>query len=394
VFGNPHSENAPSRGSTGAIEHARARILAFFHADPREYDVVFTANATGAVHQVAQSFPFTTDSRLVLTADNHNSVNGMRAYAERQGAAVSYVPLDAELRALSPDHALEPTGAPSLFAYPAQSNFSGVRHPLEWIALAQRRGYHVLLDAAAFVASSALRLDDVHPDFVCISSYKIFGYPTSVGALIARRASLDVLERPWFAGGTVDFVSVQNRMHQLHPGVQRFEDGTPDFLGIAAVSDGFDFIESIGMARISAHVNALTARLLAGMTSINDAAGYERIVVYGPRDLTRRGGTVAFNIAGEAGRIMPFEVVESAANARGVAVRGGCFCNPGAAERAFGIPAARSLECLRGSPFSIPAMRACLDGSAVGAVRASVGIANDNRDIDRLLDVLLSVHGA
>src|SRR6185369_4728642 len=58
VYGNPHSENAPSRASTSMLEDARAQTLRFFGADPREYDVVFTANASGAIRILAEAFPF------------------------------------------------------------------------------------------------------------------------------------------------------------------------------------------------------------------------------------------------------------------------------------------------------------------------------------------------
>src|SRR5687768_14276083 len=94
VYGNPHSDSEPSRASTEQLEEIRARVRSFFHA-PEEYDVVFTGNATGAIHHVAAGFPFRTGSRYVLTSDNHNSVNGIREYAERAGAAVEYIPLDA-----------------------------------------------------------------------------------------------------------------------------------------------------------------------------------------------------------------------------------------------------------------------------------------------------------
>jgi selenocysteine lyase/cysteine desulfurase len=83
--------------------------------------------------------------------------------------------------------------------------------------------------------------------------------------------------------------------------------------------------------------------------------------------------------------VLPYEVVEAAARERGVAIRGGCFCNPGAAERAFGIPAEVARVCLR-DDFSIARFRDCVGGGAVGAVRASVGVATNDDDLDRLLE--------
>ena len=114
----------------------------------------------------------------------------------------------------------------NLFAFPAQSNFSGVRHPLDLIDAAHARGWDVLLDAAAFVPTNRLDLSRVKPDFVALSFYKMFGYPTGVGCLLARTSSLSRLHRPWFAGGTVNFATVQGRVHILSPREAGFEDGT------------------------------------------------------------------------------------------------------------------------------------------------------------------------
>jgi selenocysteine lyase/cysteine desulfurase len=270
VLGNPHSNSAPSIASTDALDRARARTLRFLDADPAEYDVVFTANASSAIRILAEAFPFRAGSRLVLTADNHNSVNGLRVPARRRRAAVAYVPLGEELRAVDPDARLARPSSPSLFAFPAQSNFSGVRHPLAWVRDAQTRGYRVLLDAAAHVPTTSLSLATVPADYVAVSFYKLFGYPTGVGALVARREALGALRRGYFGGGTVQFVSVQNRMARAKAGSEAFEDGTPSFLAMPAVADGLHWLERVGMANIERHVTSLTTALLVRFASLGD----------------------------------------------------------------------------------------------------------------------------
>jgi hypothetical protein len=90
VLGNPHSQSVASLRSSEIIEDARRLTLAFFSADPGEYEVVFTANASGAIRLVAEAFRFQAGSRLVLAADNHNSVNGIRELARARGADVVY----------------------------------------------------------------------------------------------------------------------------------------------------------------------------------------------------------------------------------------------------------------------------------------------------------------
>ena len=162
----------------------------------------------------ASRIRFDSDSCYLLTVDNHNSVNGIREFACTKGASVAYTPLTTpELRIdrerLGALFAKADPLAANLFAYPAQSNFSGVKHPLELVDEAHAAGWDVLRSAAAYVPTNGLDLRSVKPDFVCVSFYKMFGYPTGVGCLLVRNTAFSKLRRPWFAGGTVNFATVQ-----------------------------------------------------------------------------------------------------------------------------------------------------------------------------------------
>ena len=394
VLGNPHSDSGPSIEATRIIEATRADVLDFFDADPDVWTVVFTANASAAAKLVGEAFPFAGGSRLVLLQDNHNSMNGLREFALARGARVEYLPIDDELRLAGgfPGTRLAGPPGPSLFAFPSQSNFSGVKHPLTLASEARASGYSVFVDAAAFVPTNPLSLRDLDADFVCVSFYKMFGFPTGVGALLARRESLAALERPWFSGGTVEWVTVETGRRSLLPTAEAFEDGTPNFLDIAAVSGGLELLRGIGMEEIRAHVADLTVRLLESFASAETALGRPLVDIYGPRTTERRGATVAFNLLDEAGRTIPYEDVERAAGESRIAVRGGCFCNPGASERAFGVDPTIALSCLESVPkgeFHPRKLGDCLDGAPVGAVRASFGLASTAADVDRLVDFLV-----
>jgi selenocysteine lyase/cysteine desulfurase len=391
IVGNPHSGNLASRAMTAWVRRGRRRVLEYFRASPDEYEVIFTANATGALKQVAESYPFGPGGRYLLTADNHNSVNGIREFARHRGAHIEYAPiLGSDLRldatALS-DLLAKPAAGPKLFAYPAQSNFSGVRHALDWVSEARRRGWDVLLDAAAFVPTSRLDLSQWQPDFVTLSFYKMFGYPTGIGALLARRTALDRLQRPWYAGGTTALSSVSAAEDEgagfyLTPGGERFEDGTINYLSIPGVEMGLEWIESIGIDTIHTRTELLTEWLLDQVQQLRHGNGRPVVRVYGPRDMRDRGANVALNILDPSGALWDCWRVESLANEQNLSVRSGCHCNPGAREVALGYSRPLLAECFKNKDQRsfeefTEATRGCKDG----VVRVSLGIASTFKDV-------------
>jgi len=224
-----------------------------------------------------------------------------------------------------------------------------------------------------------------------MSFYKLFGYPTGIGALVARRDALARLRRPWFAGGTVTYASVAADTHLLRPRNDGFEDGTPNFLGIAALAAGFELLEEVAMPRLTAHVASLTRDFLDELRSLRHANGTQLVRIYGPRDMTARGGAVAFNVCDRGGTPIPYTVVEARARRANVSLRGGCFCNPGASEAAFALDANRIATCLDtlGADFTPERFAECTN-TAVGAVRASIGMANSAADIGRAIGVVAS----
>jgi selenocysteine lyase/cysteine desulfurase len=386
VLGNPHSDSPASRQSTALVEQCRGRILRFFRADPEEYSVVFTANASHALKLVGESYPFGPGDVFLLTFDNHNSVNGIREFDRLRGARTIYVPMvPPELRvdeAVLEQHLGESNpGGYNLFAYPAQSNFSGVQHPLEWIEKAQAHGFDVLLDAAAFVPTNRLDLSRFRPDFVALSFYKMFGYPTGVGALIARHSALRKLHRPWFAGGTIEAASVQADRFVFTSGATGFEDGTLDFANIPAVELGLEVIESAGLEIIHERVLLLTGWILDQLLELKHANGKPLVRLYGPAHTERRGGTMAFNFYDHEDRIIDHREVERRANERNISLRSGCFCNPGAGELALGLSRGELEKCFAQSlRMTREDLRLCIDPKATGAVRISLGLASNFAD--------------
>ncbi len=389
VFGNPHSSNPTSLATTDLVESCRLRVLRFFNAPPQEYEVIFTANASHALKLVGESYPFSPGDELLLTFDNHNSVNGIREFDRARGARTTYIPVSPPEMRTDEDGIdrffdLARPGGNRLFAYPAQSNFSGVQHPLEWIARAQAKGWDVLLDAAAFVPTNRLDLSRWHPDFVALSFYKMFGYPTGVGALVARKEALARLHRPWFAGGTIAVASVQADRFTPAPGGAAFEDGTLNYLALPAVTLGLDLLDSVGIDTVHRRVGCLTVWLLERLLALRHANGIPLVALYGPKTAERRGGTLALNFRDAQGRLIDHRTVEELANRRRISLRTGCFCNPGAGELALGLTRDEIVTCFRNSQdvMTYEDFRHCIHHEGTGAVRISLGLASNAADAE------------
>ncbi len=226
----------------------------------------------------------------------------------------------------------------------------------------------------------------------------MFGYPTGVGCLLARKAALARLKRHWFAGGTVWGSSVQGDGYVLLDGGEAFEDGTLNYLSLPAVEIGLKHLMTIGMDTIHARVRCLTGWLLETLLSLRHSNGNPLVQVYGPQNNYRRGGTIALNFLDPHGSIVDERVVEQRANALLLSLRTGCFCNPGAGEAAFHL----SQETLRSifhqeaketlptlfqkqGTMSWDAFLAALGMHSGGAVRVSLGLVTNFADVYRLV---------
>jgi molybdenum cofactor sulfurtransferase len=247
----------------------------------------------------------------------------------------------------------------------------------------------VLLDAAAFVPTNTLDLTTVRPDFVSVSFYKMFGYPTGVGALFIHRSSFPKLKRPWFAGGTINFASVQGQAHVLSTNEAAFEDGTLNFLSIPAVEIGLRHLQAIGPSVIAERVRCLSGWLLEELQTLQHNNGRAMVRIYGPLTTADRGGTLTFNLYDPDGRLLDYRRIEQLASKEGISLRTGCFCNPGAGEIADGLTEEDMRAGLALGPDvnlrSFSRLMQDRGHKSAGSIRASIGLATNFRDVWRFL---------
>ncbi|MCB0699690.1 MAG: aminotransferase class V-fold PLP-dependent enzyme [Chitinophagales bacterium] len=384
VYGNPHSINPTSSLATKYCEQARNYVKKYFNDIDDEYVVVFTMNASGALKLVGESYPFNDDSYFLLTADNHNSVNGIREFVRNTKASFAYTDIDQDTLFIEQDklnNVLSSVDKKNkLFAFPAQSNFSGVKHDLGLIDKAHEYGWDVLLDAAAFVPTGKLDLSVYKPEFVSVSFYKMFGYPTGIGCLMMKKTVLSKLKRPWFAGGTIAIASVKADDHYMADNEVGFEDGTINFLNIPAVEMGLKYLEGLGLKKIQDRVFSLARWTLNELLSLKHDSGVSLIHLLGTSDMSKRGATITFNVRSKDGEMVFYEDVEKDAMTMNISLRAGCFCNPGADEAASNL----TIEALRpifetGEKLSYARFIEQVKKFTRGAVRVSFGhISNFN----------------
>ena len=196
VLGNPHSDQPDVGGDDRARRACTRGRAALLQRAADEYTVIFTPNATGALKLVGEAYPFDAGSRLLLTSDNHNSVNGIREFARAAGATVDVRaqrrarPARRRATGRTPACAWPTSGGNNLFAFPAQSNFSGVQHPLEWIARRTAPAGTCSLDARRSCRRTGSTSARGSRTSSALSFYKMFGYPTGVGCLLVASDAL------------------------------------------------------------------------------------------------------------------------------------------------------------------------------------------------------------
>lgn len=367
MFGNPHSANPSSSLTQERIEEVRDMVLKFFNANPREYQVVFTKSATAGIKMIGETFPWSEQSVFRYLRENHNSVLGVREYALQHGARFQSVDEESVWSWVNGNGALhtpteeeEPeTCAYNLFAYPPEDNFAGVKYPMEWVTKVQdksRRGvvWKVLLDAAAFAPTQPLDLTKFPADFTVVSFYKIFGFPTGLGALIIRVDAVDLLNKTFWGGGSVALATSKENFHVLkcRPS-DRLEDGTVAFLDIILLKHGFNMLQKLGgMKRIQAHVACLTEWLYAKLRSLKHSNGRPIVKMFGKHDEPDhrdcQGGIINFEILKPTGEVFSYKTSEKEAAEAGFHLRTGVECNPGAAYNYIGIEE-REIEQLAGT---------------------------------------------
>ena len=337
--------------ATAAMEAARLKVSQFVNAY-RPEEIVFVRNATEAINLVAYSWARANlregDAIVLSHMEHHANVVPWQMLADERGVELRWIPLTADYRLDTEDLDRLLDGA-RLLAISAMSNVLGTINDIRPLAdAAHAHDALVLVDACQYVPHVPTDVRAFDADFVAFSAHKMCG-PSGIGALWGRHELLESM--PPFLGGGEMIRDVRLDGFTPNDVPWKFEAGTPAIVEAVGFGAAVDYLRGIGMESVREHEMQLTRYTLDALADRFP----ETLTVYGPADVSIRGGAISFLIEGIHAHDISQVLDEDA-----VCVRAGHHCAK-PLMRQLGVPATS---------------------------RASLYVYNDESDVDVLVEAL------
>lgn len=343
-----------SEKATDAYEGARDATARFIGA-PSSRLMVFTRGTTESINLVRFSWGRQNvgegDEILLTEMEHHSNLIPWQLLAEETGARLRHLPITDEgtLDLSSLDEYL--TEKTKLVGVGLMSNVLGTINPVRQLAdAAHAVGALILVDAAQAAPHFAFDVTELDADFLAYSAHKMCG-PTGAGVLYAREELLESM--PPFQGGGEMIREVWADRATWNEIPYKFEAGTPNIAQAVGMGAAVEYLEGLGMDSVREHEIDLTTYALEKLEEIG-------ATLYGPRDMSMRGGVVSFNLP----EVHPHDLA-TIVDQEGVCVRAGHHCAQ---------PLMRRLD--------VPA-----------TARASFYIYNGTDDVDAMIDALDKAKG-
>ncbi|MCL4498757.1 MAG: aminotransferase class V-fold PLP-dependent enzyme [Chloroflexi bacterium] len=342
--GSHHLALAASRAIFGARE---ALASLFGVSDSTSF--AFTYNCTEALNLALKGILKPGDHAITTSAE-HNSVTRPLNALEALGVSVSKIQCGADGTLVLADVDAAVTPATRLLAVTGASNVIGTLMPVEELAaICKKHGILFLVDGAQLAGHRPMDLAESGVDLFAFPGHKGLLGPQGTGALYIRPGlELDEL----LQGGTG---ANSKAIEQPRERPDRYESGTPNTPGIAGLGAAVELLMKVGLEEIEAKENALTRRLLEGLSEIKGLA------LYGPPPEVKRSPVVSFNVEGLDADQVAFFLDQSF----DVASRSGLHCSPDA--------------------------HITIGTIDKGAVRLSPGFTNEASDIDEALSAVQAI---
>lgn len=311
--GNVHrGVHSLSQKSTSATERARERIAAYIGAKAEE--IIFTAGTTDSLNMLSQMLEPTIrpGQQIIVSAmEHHSNLIPWQELCQRTGAVLTILHMDrnCDLDLTQLGHLLERDTA--LVAVTWVSNVLGTVNPVgEITMMSHAAGAMTVLDGAQAMKLPEIDVTAVDCDFLAFSGHKL-GALTGIGVLYGKNNILSQLPPVRFGGG---MIRESQYSASIYGGVpQRFEAGTPNYVGAISLGCAMEYLQSVGRIELAQQEQILTVLLRKELATIPE------VTVIGTPN--RRCGVVSFVVPG----IHPFDL-GAMLDSQGIAVRTGHLC--------------------------------------------------------------------
>ncbi|ONI73648.1 cysteine desulfurase [Kribbella sp. ALI-6-A] len=311
--------------ATAAYEGGRDTVAAFIGAANRD-EIVFTKNASEALNLAAHTLGAGLkpgDEVVISEMEHHSNIVPWQLACERTGATLKWFGVTDEGRLDLSDVEQLITERTKVVSLTWVSNALGTINPITEIAAkAHAVGAVMVVDASQAVPQFPVDVSTLGADLLVFTGHKVVG-PTGIGVLWGRYDLLASL--PPFLGGGEMIEVVRMTGSTYAPPPARFEAGTPPIAQAVGLGAALDYLSGIGMDKIAAHEQAITAYALEGLQTVPG------LTILGPTEPVDRGGAISFELDG----VHPHDV-STVLDTRGIAVRAGHHCARPVHER-FGM---------------------------------------------------------
>ena len=308
--------HALSMEATEKYEESRQKCADFI-GSPSTTGLVLVRNTTEAINLVAQTWARSNigpgDEILISEMEHHSNLVPWQQVAQERGATLRFMPLTPEqtIDLSNLDSLL--TSKTKLLTLNQMSNVLGTINPIkELTEAAHRVGARVLIDGAQSVPHLKVDVTDLDCDFFAYSGHKMLG-PTGIGVLYVKEEVIEDME-PFLRGGEM-VLQVWDDRATWNDLPLRFEAGTPNIADTIAMGAAVDYLNAIGMDNVREHEIAITEYALDAFQEIED------VKVFGPRDMSQRGGIVSFH----CDYVHPHDM-GTMLDQQGIAIRTGHHC--------------------------------------------------------------------
>jgi cysteine desulfurase/selenocysteine lyase len=305
-----------SEEATVAFEQSREEFARFIGAKAAK-EIIFVRNATEALNLVALSWAranLKSGDRILLTEmEHHSNIVPWQMLAKEKGLRIDYVEIrdDGILNWETFEQLIKES--PKVLSLAHVSNALGTINPVKQMAReAHKVGATVIVDAAQSVPHMPVDVADLECDFLAASGHKMLA-PTGIGMLYGRQDLLDHMEPLMGGGEMIKEVHLQDARWNDLP--WKFEAGTPNIEGVIGLGAAVDYLTKLGMQNVREHEKDITRY------AIERLAGVKGLVLYGTREIEKRGAVISFNL----GDIHAHDLA-TVLDTQGIAIRSGQHC--------------------------------------------------------------------